>query len=138
MLRRKSTHNNEQPPPQEKPPGSLSGQVVFFYLPTTQSCRTSSSSVHAYKTTMNKIMGAFGVMGLIVLLASCDARSVIVGTNPANITCSRDARTNLCLANLGRAAGNSVSDVADSFSMTYVPCSTEVLALVPKSLSGTL
>ena len=83
-------------------------------------------------------MGILGAIGLIVMLAACDARSVKVETNPKNITYSRDARTDLCFASLGRAAGNSVSDLADSFSMTNVPCTTEVLALVPKSQGGSL
>ena len=88
---------------------------------------------------MNKALTTiFGALVLTAVLASCDARSVTVDTNPANITYSRDARTNLCFASLGRAAGSSVTDRADSFSMTNVPCTDEVLALIPKSQGGSL
>jgi hypothetical protein len=95
-------------------------------------------SVHPKKEMMMRTvrMGVFGALGLITVLASCDARSVEIDTNPANITYSRDARTNLCFASLGRAAGSSILGRARSFSMTYVPCTEEVLALVPKSQGG--
>ncbi len=83
-------------------------------------------------------LGTLGAIGLVLVLAACDARSVKVDTNPANITYSRDTRTNLCFASLGRAGGDSWGDVASSFSMTNVPCTEEVLALVPKSQGGSL
>lgn len=90
------------------------------------------------KTTMKACLAILGAIGLVLLLAACDARSVEVDTNPANITYSRDARTDLCFASLGRAGGASVTDRARSFSMTNVPCTAEVLVLVPKNQGGSL
>ena len=72
----------------------------------------------------------------IAALAGCDARSVTVEIDPSKITYSRDTRTNLCQGAVGRAAGHALSDLADSFSVFNVPCSPEVLALVPRSQGG--
>lgn len=72
----------------------------------------------------------------IAALAGCDARSVTVEVDPSKITYSRDVRTNLCQGAIGRAAGDSISDIADSFSVYNVPCSPEVMALVPRSQGG--
>ncbi len=81
------------------------------------------------------------VLALVVagiILASCDARSVSIKTDPSNLTYSRDKRTDMCFASLGRASGDNLTDIADSFSMTYVPCTLEVMALVPISQGGQL
>lgn len=77
-------------------------------------------------------------LAALLYLAGCDARSVHIETDPGNTTYSRDKRTDLCFASLGRADGGSFSDKADSFSMTNVPCTPAVLALVPKSQGGGL
>lgn len=78
------------------------------------------------------------VVGLtaMLLLASCDARSVSVETDPEKTTYSRDVRTNLCFASVGRTGATTLTDIADSFSVTNVPCSPEVLALVPEDQGG--
>lgn len=89
---------------------------------------------------MNMKFALSSAVGLAALLylGGCDARSVHIDTDPSSTTYSRDKRTNLCFASLGRADGGSFSDKADSFSMTNVPCSPAVLALVPKSQGGSL
>lgn len=79
-----------------------------------------------------------GLMVAVAILVGCDARSVVIEVNPANMTYTRDARTDMCFASLGRASGSSFSDIAESFSMTYVPCTPAVLALVPVSQGGQL
>ncbi len=73
----------------------------------------------------------------VAVLAGCDARSVKVDIDPAKITYARDARTGICTGAVGRAAGNSMTDTADSFSVFAVPCSPEVLALVSQAQGGT-
>jgi hypothetical protein len=70
------------------------------------------------------------------LLAACDAKTVAVETNPNRATYSRDARTNLCFASFGRSRAGNVVGNAESFSVTNVPCSAEVLALVPRAQGG--
>lgn len=80
-------------------------------------------------------IGALAV-GALITLAGCDARTVNIETDPSKTSYSRDARTNICFASVGRAAKASMSDMADSFSITSVPCSAEVLALVPESQRG--
>jgi hypothetical protein len=68
----------------------------------------------------------------LMLLSGCDARSVSVDIDTSRITYSRDARTDLCFAALGRAPGSTLPtyDVAESFSITNVPCSEKVLRQV--------
>jgi uncharacterized lipoprotein YajG len=68
----------------------------------------------------------------LALLAACDARTVTVEIAPEKATYSRDPRTDLCFAAFGRAEGGSIGDVAKSFSVTTVPCSPQVLALIAK------
>jgi hypothetical protein len=82
---------------------------------------------------MNKIV----IIGLAALtLAGCDARTVHINIDPSKATYSRDNRTGLCFAAFGRAKGGSWSDVADSLTVTNVPCSAEVMALVPNGQRG--
>lgn len=73
-----------------------------------------------------------GVVALILFVSGCDAKSVEIDTDPSQTTYSRDTRTGLCFASLGRAGKMAMSDMADSFSVTSVPCSPEVLRLVPE------
>lgn len=70
-----------------------------------------------------------------LLLAACDASTVVTETDPTKITYSRDTRTKLCFATAGRGAPF-LAISADSFSMTGVPCTPEVLALVPARQRG--
>jgi len=81
---------------------------------------------------MRKVVPLAVVSTCLLFLWGCDARSVSVDTDPSKTTYSRDSRTNLCFATMGRAEAGSLSDIAKSFSVTNVPCSPEVLALVPE------
>jgi hypothetical protein len=64
-----------------------------------------------------------------LLLVACDNASVRTEVDTRKITYSRDDRTGLCFATLGR--GESwVGFRAASFSMTAVPCSEQVLRLI--------
>jgi hypothetical protein len=80
----------------------------------------------------NSPIGVTALFGTVLLLAGCEARSVSVDTDPSKTTYSRDVRTNLCFATMGRAEAGTMSDLAKSFSVTNVPCTPEVLALVPE------
>ena len=76
-------------------------------------------------------MRSTALMVLLVLpiLAACDNASVRTDVDTKKITYSRDARTGLCFATLGR--GESWIGVrAASFSMTHVPCTEQVMLLV--------
>lgn len=81
-----------------------------------------------------KTRHALAALGLLSL-AACGARTVAVEIAPDQATYSRDRRTGLCFAAFGRGTGNNwlgwLFGTADSFSITGVPCSPEVLALVP-------
>lgn len=72
------------------------------------------------------------------LLAACDARTTTIEVAPERTSYSRDSRTGLCFAALGRAEAGDPFVRAKSFSITSVPCSAEVLALVPRSQGGRL
>lgn len=52
-----------------------------------------------------------------------------VNIDPTNTTYSRDSRTDICFVNGGTATSRLKGP-------TYVPCTLEVLALVPKSQGG--
>jgi hypothetical protein len=69
------------------------------------------------------------IIGLLVI--GCDAKTVAVETDPQKTTYSRDARTQLCFATIGRAPAGRIGDAADSFSVTNVPCTEAVMGLVP-------
>lgn len=73
-----------------------------------------------------------GVLGAaLLLLTACDPVTVEVTSDPNKTTYSRDARTGLCFATLGRKSTNTNGHTSWGFSTTNVPCSPEVLALVP-------
>ena len=64
-----------------------------------------------------------------LLLGGCDNASVRTAIDAAKITYTRDSRTGLCFAVVGR--GESwVGFSAASFSMTNVPCSDQVMRLI--------
>lgn len=72
----------------------------------------------------------------LAFVVGCDARTVTVEIAPDRATYSRDPRTGLCFAAFGRAHPANVVGRAESFSITAVPCSAEVLALVPRAQGG--
>lgn len=69
-------------------------------------------------------------------MAACDARTVTVEIAPEKASYSRDPRTGLCFAAFGRAQPGNIVGRAESFSITAVPCSDAVLALVPRAQGG--
>lgn len=71
-------------------------------------------------------------MVLMLALAGCSPASTEVDADPSKITYSRDTRTGLCFAALGRASVSSSGTVQQSMSITAVPCSPAVLALIPQ------
>lgn len=74
---------------------------------------------------------AIALIGILLLVVGCDAKTVSVALQPDKATYSRDVRTNLCFAAFGRANGWSLIGTAESFSVTAVPCTSDVLARVP-------
>lgn len=87
---------------------------------------------------MKKALIISAALGALLLLVACDAKSVRTETDPTKTTYSRDARTDLCFATIGRAKGGNITGIASSFSVTNVPCSEAVLSLVPAEQGGTL
>ena len=67
--------------------------------------------------------------GMVLVLAACDNAQVRTTLDTSKLSYSRDARTNLCYATVGR--GESAIGVrAASLSFTHVPCTDEVLARI--------
>ena len=72
----------------------------------------------------------------IVLLAcfaliGCKPESRETVSDPSLITYSRDARTGLCFATLGRYSVSTNGSGSESFSISNVPCTPAVMALLP-------
>lgn len=85
---------------------------------------------------MNKRTIPFVSLALLGGLTACNPSSITVTIDPTLMTYSRDARTNLCLGTMGRQSVSSNGNVSLSFTTTQVPCSPEVLALVPVAQRG--
>jgi hypothetical protein len=73
---------------------------------------------------------------LTLALAACDAKSVSTTIDPSVTTYARDVRTDICFAAIGRESTDTGGRMSWSFSISAVPCSPSVLALVPKSQGG--
>lgn len=71
-----------------------------------------------------------------VLLAACDAKTIETEIDPTLTTYSRDIRTSVCFAALGRESMDTGGKMSWSFSVANVPCSDAVLALVPIAQGG--
>lgn len=69
-------------------------------------------------------------------LAGCGPQTVETEVDPTKATYARDVRTNICFATLGRQSMDTGAKMSWSFSIAAVPCSPEVLALVPASQRG--
>ena len=70
------------------------------------------------------------VIGLMAITA-CDNAQVRTQLDTSKLSYSRDSRTNLCFATIGRAE-DVVGVRAASLSFTHVPCTPEVLALIQR------
>lgn len=67
--------------------------------------------------------------GMVLVLAACDNAQVKTTLDTSKLTYSRDARTNLCYATVGRGE-SAIGMRAASLSFTHVPCTAEVLARI--------
>jgi hypothetical protein len=63
-------------------------------------------------------------------LAACGAKTVELDIDVSKATYLIDPRTNLCFAAWDRVKGNDISGVAESFSITNVPCTDDVMKLI--------
>lgn len=64
-----------------------------------------------------------------LMLMACDNAQVRTTLDTSKLSYSRDARTNLCFATVGRAE-SAIGMRAASLSFTHVPCTPEVLAQI--------
>jgi hypothetical protein len=80
---------------------------------------------------INSVLVTTVLLILVFALAACDPKSVPALIDPSVTTYARDVRTNICFAAIGRESMDTGAKMSWSFSITAVPCSAPVLALVP-------